>query len=157
MTNANKNAQTSPKAIKPKAKAANRPVKAQRAPLKFDYKQVEHLAGLGLSQEKIAIALGCSERTIANRLNKDSDFAAAYARGKVQREQLVASKLQERIDDGDTSAIKFYLASQCNWREARDQRVSGGLDLDVNHGGEVSVEITTMSLDRLMALAELED
>lgn len=159
MTTTSKTAKASAKAkaVKAKAKAVNRPAKAQRKPLAFDYAEVERLAGLGLTQEKIAIALGCSERTITNKLNNDANFAEAYARGKASREVFVASKLQERIEDGDTSAIKFYLSSQCDWREARDQRVSGGLDVDVNHGGEVAVDVTNLSLERLIRLAELED
>ena len=138
-----------PKAKTDKPKAADRPAKARRSPLVFDYKKVERLAGLGLSQEKIALALGCCERTITNKLNQDAKFAAAYACGKVAREQLVASKLQERIEDGDTNAIKFYLVTQCDWREASK------VDATVNAKVEATVEhdIRLMSDEELMRLA----
>lgn len=138
-----------PKAKTDKPKAANRPAKAKRSPLEFDYDKVEYFAGLGLTQEKIALALGCSERTVSNRLNQDAKFAAAYARGKVSREQLVASKLQERIEDGDTNAIKFYLVTQCDWREASK------VDATVNAKVEATVEhdVKLMSTEELMRLA----
>lgn len=133
-------------------KAVNRPAKAKRCPLEFDYAQVEYLAGLGLSQEKIALKLGCSERTITNRLNQDANFAAAYARGKVSREVLVASKLQERIEDGDTTAIKFYLSTQCDWREASkvDATVNAKVDAKVEH------DVKFMSDDELLRLAAMD-
>lgn len=138
-----------PKAKTTKPKAADRPLKARRSPLAFDYNQVEYLAGLGLTQEKIALALGCSPRTLANRLNQDASFAEAYARGRVSREQLVASKLQERIEDGDTTAIKFYLSTQCDWREASK------VDATVNAKVEATVEhdVKLMSTEELMRLA----
>lgn len=128
-------------------RAADRPAKAKRNPIEFDYNQVEYLAGLGLTQEKIGMALGCCERTVRDRLNKDAEFAAAYARGRVLREQVVASKLQERIDAGDTTAIKFYLSTQCDWREASK------LEASVNAKVEVEHDIKAMSLEELMRLA----
>lgn len=131
-----------------KARAARPHLK----PLVFDYKKVEHLAGLGLSQRKIALALGCSERTVGQRLHDDAEFAAAYARGRVSREQIVASKLQERIADGDTSAIKFYLACQCDWKESSKVEAEVKADVSVEH------DLTAMSLAELMVLAgECED
>lgn len=138
-----------PKAKTKKPKAANRPAKAKRSPLEFDYDQVEYLAGLGLTQEKIALALDCSERTVSNRLNQDAEFAAAYARGRVSREQLVASKLQERIEDGDTTAIKFYLSTQCDWREA--SKVDATVNAKVETKGTLDVKL--MSDEELMRLA----
>lgn len=138
-----------PKAKTDKPKAANRPAKAKRSPLVFDYKEVERLAGLGLSQEKIALALGCCERTITNKLNKDAKFAEAYARGKVSRETFVADKLQERIEDGDTNAIKFFLVTQCDWREA--SKVDATVNAKVETKGTLDVKL--MSDEELMRLA----
>lgn len=142
-----------PKAKTDKPKAADRPAKARRSPLVFDYKKVERLAGLGLSQEKIALALGCCERTITNKLNQDAKFAAAYACGKATSEQFVASKLRERIEDGDTNAIKFFLVTQCDWREASkvDATVNAKLDAKVEH------DIKLMTDAELMRLAAGED
>lgn len=142
-----------PKAKTDKPKAANRPAKAQRSPRKFDLMEVERLAGLGLSQEKIAQALECCERTITNHLNKDAEFAAAYARGKIAREEFVASKLQERIEDGDTNAIKFFLVTQCDWREA--SKVDATVNAKVETKGTLDVKL--MSDAELMRLAAGED
>ena len=65
---------------KAQAKTTRAPKKNGPTPRKFDLAKVERLAGLGLSQEKIALALGCGERTIRARLTDDADFAAAYRR-----------------------------------------------------------------------------
>ena len=125
--------------------------KASRSPLIFDYVEVERLAGLGLSQAKIAIALGCSERTINNRLNDDAEFAQAYARGRALREIVVADKLAENCNNGDTSAIKFWLQAVAGWKERQD--VSMQAEVKAEH----KLDITTISTEKLLAeLAKIE-
>lgn len=133
----------------PKKLAVDRPLKAKRSPLEFDYAEVERLAGLGMTQEKIAQALGCCERTVSNRLNNDAAFAAAYARGRLSREEFVASRLQDRIEEGDTTAMKFYLSCQCGWREA--SKVDATVSAKVDVSG--SLDLRTMSDAELMRLA----
>ena len=132
-----------------KLTAADRPLKAKRSPLEFDYAEVERLAGLGMTQEKIAQALGCCERTVSNRLNNDAAFAAAYARGRLSREEFVASRLQDRIEEGDTTAMKFYLSCQCGWREA--SKVDATVNAKVDVSG--SLDLRAMSDAELMRLA----
>lgn len=118
---------------------------AQKGPLVFDYAKVERLAGLGLSREKIAIALGCSERTIYNRIREDADFAAAFARGRAAREVIVADKLAENCDKGDTSAIKFYLQAVAGWAEK--QQIEMQADVNAKH----KVSVKEMSIEQLEA------
>lgn len=126
--------------------------KASRSPIIFDYSEVERLAGLGISQAKIALALGCSERTINNRLNNDDEFAAAYARGRAMREVEVADKLAENCNNGDTSAIKFWLQSVAGWRERQDVTMQS--EVKAQH----SINISAMSEDELLAeLKRLEE
>lgn len=133
-----------------KSKSVRNP-KSKRNPIVFDYDKVERLAGLGLSQAKIAIALGCSDRTVANRLNNDADFSNAYARGRASREVIVADKLAENCDNGDTSAIKFYLQSVAGWKERQD--VTMQAEVKANH----TMDLKAMSVDELLAeLSKLE-
>ena len=133
-----------------KSKSVRNP-KSKRNPIVFDYDKVERLAGLGLSQAKIAIALGCSDRTISNRLNDDTEFANAYARGRASREVIVADKLAENCDNGDTSAIKFYLQAVAGWKERQD--VTMQAEVKANH----AMDLKAMSVDELLAeLSKLE-
>ena len=133
-----------------KSKSVRNP-KSKRNPIVFDYNKVERLAGLGLSQAKIAIALGCSDRTISNRLNDDTEFANAYARGRASREVIVADKLAENCDNGDTSAIKFYLQAVAGWKERQD--VTMQAEVKANH----TMDLKAMSVDELLAeLSKLE-
>ena len=112
--------------------------------------KVERLAGLGLTQEKIALALGCSERTILNRLSDNAEFAQAYTRGRASREVLVADKLADRCNDGDVSAIKFYLQCVAGWREKQDITVQAEVKQ------ETTVSLKDMSTEELQAaLAKL--
>lgn len=127
-----------------KSKSVRNP-KTKRSPIAFDYDKVERLAGLGLSQEKIAIALGCSTRTINNRLNDDAAFSDAYARGRASREVIVADKLAENCDNGDTSAIKFYLQAVAGWKERQD--VTMQAEVKANH----TMDLKAMSVDELLA------
>ena len=135
---------------KAQAKTTRAPKKNGPTPRKFDLAQVERLAGLGLSQETIALALGCGERTIRARLTDDADFAAAYRRGRASREVLVADKLADRCNEGDVSAIKFYLQCVAGWREKQDITVQA----EVKH--ETTVSLKDMSTEQLQAaLAKL--
>lgn len=134
-------------AARAERQAQARAVRKRCRPLDFDLEKVEYLAGLGLTQAKIAMAIGCAERTIRQRLHDIPEFAEAYSRGRVSREKLVASKLQERIEAGDTSAIKFYLSCQCGWKEASK------VEAEVH--GKVALEhdLSSMSIAQLMELA----
>ena len=139
---------------KAKTKAQAKTTRAPKTPKdrtkRFDPVKVEHLAGLGLSQEKIALALGCSERTVLNRLSDDAEFAAAYTRGRASREVLVADKLADRCNEGDVSAIKFYLQCVAGWREKQDITVQAEVKQ------ETTVSLKDMSTEELQAaLAKL--
>ncbi len=120
-------------------------------PKTFDYEKVEYLAGLGLTQDKIALALGCCVRTIRNHALKNAEFAEALARGMAKREVMVASKLAERCDDGDVSAIKFYLQAVAGWREKQEVQVKA----DVK--AEVTISEKDMTTEQLQAaIAKLQ-
>lgn len=125
--------------------------KNTRCPLTFDLKKVEQYAGLGMSQENIARALGCSERTIRNRLKDDAAFAEAYARGLAKREVKVASMLAQRCNDGDVSAIKFWLQSCAGWSERQK------IELQAEITADTTLRLEDMSTEQLeAALKKLE-
>lgn len=135
---------------KAQAKTTRAPKKNGPTPRQFDLAKVERLAGLGLSQEKIALALGCSVSTVESRLAKCADFKDAYTRGRASREVLVADKLADRCNDGDVSAIKFYLQCVAGWREKQDITVQAEVKQ------ETTVSLKDMSTEQLQAaLAKL--
>ena len=122
--------------------------KYSRHPIEFDYNKVEHLAGLGLSRESIATALGCSVRTVFNRLNQDPEFAAAFEKGRAISEVVVASKLMEKCNEGNISAIKFYLNSVAGWRSNANINLSGDIKT------QTTLDLKSLDTGELLALLE---
>lgn len=79
-----------------------------RKKIDIDLEEVETLAGLGFSEEEIAISLGVSQDTIDRRKKDTADFADAIKRGKAKAKRKVTSKLMEKIEAGDLGAIIWY-------------------------------------------------
>ena len=68
------------------------------------------------------------------------------------REVEVADKLAENCNNGDTSAIKFWLQSVAGWRERQDVTMQS--EVKAQH----SINISAMSEDELLAeLKRLEE
>lgn len=79
-----------------------------RKKIEIDIAEVERLAGLGLTQEEIALSLGISERTLYENKAKSAEFAEAIKSGKAKTKRTVTNKLMEKIEDGDLGAIIWY-------------------------------------------------
>lgn len=69
-------------------------------------KQIERMAGLGLTREAIAHVLGFSGRTLRNRMTKDIE--RAMRRGMAKAELIVGTALFKRCEAGDMRAIKWW-------------------------------------------------
>jgi len=89
----------------------------------FDLAEVERLASLGVTRGQIAAALGASASTVYNRLRDDEEFSEAVKRGEALGIGAVASKLMDQINEGNTTAMIFYLKSRAGWRESSEIRV----------------------------------
>lgn len=76
--------------------------------LELDITEIERLAGLGLSQAEICLAVGISEDTLTRRKQDTADVAEAIKRGKARTKRTVANALMSRITDGDLGAIIWY-------------------------------------------------
>lgn len=85
--------------------------------IQIDLAKVEQLAQVCDSEEEIALALGISYTTLRNRKKEFVDFATAIKRGKAKANAFVGGKLMEKIKDGDTASIIFYMKSRCKWSE----------------------------------------
>lgn len=80
-------------------------------------RQVEELAGYGLTLAQIAAVLGFSERTLHNK--KTDELVAAIQRGKAKAAAIVGKSLFGRAKDGDVPAIRWWEMT----REGRSEKV----------------------------------
>lgn len=86
-------------------------------PQDMDIKQVEQLAGLGLTTKQIAEAIGIHYATLAEKRHEFPELDEAIKRGKAKGIAHVAGKLMAKITAMDTASIIFYLKTQAAWRE----------------------------------------
>jgi len=82
----------------------------------FDLDEVERLAGLGLTEEQIGLALGVSRATIS-RNKADDTFDAALKRGRAAGIAHVTNKLRELVDNGNPTSTLFFLKCKAGWNE----------------------------------------
>ena len=88
-----------------------------RRRIEIDLNRVEALASRGLSEEQIAQSLGISRSTLNNRKAESEQFVQAIKKGKAQGIAYVAGKLQKKIEEGDMTAIIFFLKTRAGWSE----------------------------------------
>lgn len=81
-------------------------------------RQIEELAGYGLSMPQIAAVVGFSERTLHRRKNDHEAVEAALARGRARAAAIVGKALFQRAKDGDIPAIRWWEMT----REGRSER-----------------------------------
>ena len=79
--------------------------------------QIEKCASLGLTLDDISMIISISRKTLVRRLADNEDARNAYDKGRAQAKLKVVTKLFELIEQGEASAIFFYLKCQCNWKE----------------------------------------
>ena len=83
-------------------------------------RQVETLAGYGLTQEKICAVLGISRMTLTRGKKNTEKLSDALARGQAKGEAAAGRSLFDRVKDGDVGAIKWYEMTRCGrWEASR--------------------------------------
>lgn len=83
-------------------------LKTRRPVLQIDIKEVERLAGLGLSQAEIAVSLGVSAKTLSRRKKGSAAFITALQTGRAKAAAAVSNKLFNLCMEGKLSAIIWY-------------------------------------------------
>ena len=96
--------------------------KTGRKPFAFsdkDRAEIEHLAGLCMSQDEIASIKGCDRNTLVKHC------ALELQRGKDRAKAMVTNALFSNIKKGKEASIFFYLKTQHGWREKQDIELTG--------------------------------
>lgn len=126
---------------------------AGRKPIEIDLRKVEEYAQVCDSEEEIALALGVSYGTFQNRKRDSSEFCEAVKKGRAKANIFVGGKLMEKIKNGDTASIIFYLKTRAGWKETSRTELTGA------NGGAVKVEnaidLSGVSLENLKAAKAL--
>ena len=82
-------------------------------------KKAERLASQGLTLEQIAHTLGICYQTLNEKRKEYTDFSDAIERGRAKGIAVITNSLFERAQDGDVSAIRYYLNNRdnANWKD----------------------------------------
>lgn len=88
-------------------------------------RQVEAMAGLGLTLEQISLILGIGETTLHEYRKNFPKLSDAYQKGRSKGALDVTSSLRTLIKAGNTSATIFYLKTQCRWKETKHVEHTG--------------------------------
>lgn len=94
-------------------------------------KKVEVLAAQGLTNEQIAIVLGCHLSTLQDKKVQYKEFSDAIKRGKDKGIATITNALFNKAKGGDNVSMIFYLKNRDspNWNDKSN--------LDITSGGKV--------------------
>lgn len=116
--------------------------------IQIDLDKVRTLAAAGLTNEKIALALGISEATLYDRKRESKEFREAIKKGTAEGEAIVTSKLFEAARRGEAWAICFFLKCRCGWNEKSYLEVTG------KNGEAIQVEQKSVLTDKQKAMLD---
>lgn len=92
------------------------PRNAGRDPIEFDYDQIRKLARFMFTDEELAVALGCTRKTIQRRRQDDPEFVQAIQEGHADgKKSLRAAQLSAAMKGNTTMLVwlgKQYLGQK---------------------------------------------
>jgi hypothetical protein len=103
-------------------------------------RQVEELAGYGLTLPQIAAVLGFSERTMHRKKDNDDALTAAIKRGKAKASAIVGKSLFGRAKDGDVPAIRWWEMT----RDGRSERNQTEATVEVINDGQAEARLARL-------------
>ncbi|QDP67039.1 MAG: hypothetical protein Unbinned4497contig1000_13 [Prokaryotic dsDNA virus sp.] len=78
--------------------------------------QIQKLAGK-FTVEQVSDFMGISRTTFYRMCERDERVMEHYKKGKANRFDVVADKLMDKINEGDLTAIIFFMKTQMGWKE----------------------------------------
>lgn len=84
------------------------------------YQHIQNMAGLGLTIEQIAHYYGISSVTFHKMKRKDKEIENRIKKGKSAAIVTVSGRLMQLINEGNLTAIIFYLKTQAGWKENKN-------------------------------------
>jgi len=103
-----------------------------------DIAKAASLSGAGLTQQQIADYFEMSLATLKTKMKANPDLKCAMRKGKSIRIAHVSGKLMQLIDNGNITAIIFYLKTQGRWKEAQENTLDP--DDDETMAEKLSIE-----------------
>jgi hypothetical protein len=98
--------------------------KGGRSEIVLTDEQLENLKILSVicTTQQIADYFGICRDTFRQIRIRDEEVSSLYKKGRVVGHLIVASKLMDKIKQGDTTAMIFYLKTQSRWKEPTEER-----------------------------------
>jgi len=95
-----------------------------------DLRQIEVLAGYGLTQAAIAHVLGMDPRTFRRRKQDEAAVLSALEKGKAKAEHQVGQALFTKATGGDLGAIVWWEKTRAGRRDTTHLQHTGGIPTD---------------------------
>lgn len=111
--------------------------KTGRKPIELNQEQMAQVEALAsvLSIEQIADYFGISKTTFYAIMDRDEKVLERYKKGKAKAIGSVAQGLLRQAQEGNLTAIIFYLKTQAGWRETQNiDHTSNGNEIKVGLG-----------------------
>lgn len=108
-------------------------------------KQIEEMAGGGLTLRQVAACLGVGESTLYREQRSDGEVLAAMERGRAKVARSVANALVRKADKGDIAAIRWYEAT----RQGRSEKTV------VNNDETSEIDVSRLTPEQAETLRSL--